>query len=341
MSSCASRWLVVLALSSQVGSLGCKKETGDGFEPLAFDDDGAKKRPSETKKKVASAEPRPTSEPTPRRSVTNDPINRFDGAFLKTRASTILAELVAALPELQRRQMKPVPLGFDERPGEVNAFAACIKGRAVMVMTGGIMEIQAQMARARAHDEHFGTHKLDDYAALVAKQQRQGRPVPRPPASFYESEKDQDATKVARQHQLLDEGLAFVLGHELAHHYLSHTGCVGLDASALTPADVARAVTVKVPAFNQANELASDLYGIQNALGAGRTKTPTWKEDGALLTLRFFLEVRRAHGGDVLFSFQSTHPHPEVRRPVVVQAAETWRRTGGRALPVLELPKLR
>lgn len=328
----------------------CKKDEDDGFEPVDFSGGDETKSKKKTKKadpeptpdpEPPTPDPKPAPTPAPRRPVTDDPINRHDTSYLRQRAQVVLADLVAALPEPQRSQMRPIPLGFDNRPGEVNAFAACVKGRAFMVMTDGLMEIQAQMARARAHDERFGTEKLDAYAALVARGQRRGQAVPRPPSSFYETAKDQDANKVARQRHLLDEGLAFVLGHELAHHYLSHTGCVGTDATALTPADIARAVTIKVPAFNQANELASDLYGIQNVLAAGRPKRPAWREDGALLTLRFFLEVRRAHGGGVLFDFESTHPHPDVRRPVVTQAAETWRRTGGQALPVLKLPKLR
>lgn len=338
---------MVLALLGPLGTSACNKEEEDDFEPVEFSDRGETKS-KKKRKKAPDPEPEPDAPPesspppapVPRR-VTNDPINRYDKGYLRGRAQSVLKDLVAALPEPQRSQMRPIPLGFDDRPGEVNAFAACVKGRAFMVMTDGLMEIQAQMARAQAHDERFGGNKLDAYAAFVAKGQRKGQPVPRPPSSFYETSKDQDGTKVARQRHLLDEGLAFVLGHELAHHYLSHTGCVGTDATALTPADLARAVSVKVPAFNQANELASDLYGIQNVLGAGSGKQPAWREDGALLTLRFFLEVRRAHGGNVLFSFQSTHPHPDVRRPVVTRAAETWRKTGGQALPVLQLPKLR
>jgi len=337
---------MVLALLGPVGVSACSKKEDDEFEPVEFGD-GDETEPEKKSRGKAKPDPQPqpgpdpSPAPAPSKPVTNDPINRYDQGYLRARAQAVLKRLVAALSEPQRSQMRPIPLGFDGRPGEVNAFAACVKGRAFMVMTDGLMEIQAQMARAQAHDERFGTGKLDAYAAFVAKGQRKGRAVPRPPPSFYDAAKDQDGRKVARQRHLLDEGLAFVLGHELAHHYLSHTGCVGTDATALTPADVARAVTIKVPAFNQANELASDLYGIQNVLAAGRSEQPAWREDGALLTLRFFLEVRRVHGGDVLFSFQSTHPHPNVRRPVVTQAAETWRRTGGQALPVLKLPKLR
>jgi predicted Zn-dependent protease len=94
-----------------------------------------------------------------------------------------------------------------------------------------------------------------------------------------------------------------------------------------------------VPLFNQPNELASDVYGIQNVLQAGKDGQG-WKEDGALLMLRAFrARTRQSLQDSLVFGFERTHPHPDLRIPVVEQTARTWRLSGGRSLP--KLPNVR
>src|SRR4029453_11284366 len=94
--------------------------------------------------------------------------------------------------------------------------------------------------------------------------------------------------KVERQHILFEEELAFVLGHELAHHHLGHLPCTGKPGP-LGSADLARVLSSQVPIFNQPNEAAADLAGTTNLLDAGsRRSGARWNEEGALLTMRFF-----------------------------------------------------
>lgn len=263
-----------------------------------------------------------------------DPVTTAELGYLRARAQAVLQRLVGALEPKQRGEVQGIPLGFDPTAGEVNAFAACRKSKGpLMVISDDLMRIQAGVARAEAYDEVFGTTRKTAYFELVRTQRSPVRAVPTVPAGFYEPAKDADGRKVARQRQLFDEELAFVLGHELAHHYLSHTGCVGGDASATTPADLARALATKAPVFNQPNEAASDIYGTHNAMTAGFT------ERGGLLTLELFLSLRGG-GGGLRFSFEDSHPDPSVRIPIVKQAAATFRSTGGRPLPVLTLPRL-
>jgi predicted Zn-dependent protease len=98
----------------------------------------------------------------------------------------------------------------------------------------------------------------------------------------------------------------------------------------VTSADLGRLLTRRAPLFNQPNELASDVYGTENALRAG------YHEEGALLMLRFFRARTRQSLSDALvFGFERTHPHPDVRIPAVEQTARTWRLSGGRSLPKL------
>jgi hypothetical protein len=338
------------ALGLLTALAGCDKEEEDDWEPITFGNQGratskpARKptRPTEPRATTRPAPPPPPRQPT-LPAVNDDPINRHSSSFSRRRAKKVLAELVAALPSTQRAQLRNVPLAFDATPGLVNAFAGCSRARgAFMAITDGIMEVQAQMARAKANDEVFGTNKFDAYVQLLARKARPKRRLPRPPRSFYDRSQDTDGRKVKRQHELFDEQLAWVLGHELAHHYLSHTGCIGNDASDLTPADFGRALKRKIPAFNQPNEAAADLYGTQNALNAGKARSGhKWSENGAMLTLRFFLALRQRSGSGELFTFEMTHPHPNIRMPVVQQAADSWRSSGGASLPVIPLPTLR
>jgi hypothetical protein len=262
-----------------------------------------------------------------------DPINNVDFVFLRAEASGILAELVAALPPLQQGRVANIPLVVDSTPGEVNAFAACTEtGRAAMAVTDGLFDIQAHLARARAHDELAGTRKVDEYIAFIARHQRPKAPVVRPPAGFFDPAIDVNPQKLVRQRQVLDEEIAFVLGHELAHHYLGHLPCTG--AGDLPVQEVGRLLSSAVPLFNQPNEIAADMSGLNDALTAGARRTGyKFTETGALLTLQFFGGIDQLTPADIIFGFERSHPPPALRVPIVQQTANAWRGTGGRGLP--------
>lgn len=261
-----------------------------------------------------------------------DPINNIDLVFLRNQGAQILRELVAALPPLQQGRVANIPLVVDSTIGEVNAFATCTReGRAAMAVTDGLLEIQSQLARSRAHDELAGTRKVDEYIQLIARGQRPNQPIVRPAAGFFDARVDLDPRKLARQRDVLDEQIAFVLGHELAHHYLSHLPCTG--AGSLAPAEIARVLSDTVPIFNQPNELAADISGTNNALTAGaRRQGYRFTEGGALITMQFFSGLDQFSPID-LFDFERSHPAPAVRLPVIQQTAAAWRTTGGRGLP--------
>ncbi len=277
----------------------------------------------------------PTTPPAqpPGPPVYNDPLNTLNIPFMRQRAQQVIGELKAALPANYRSMVQSVPLIVDNKVGEVNAFAACINGKALMAISDGLLEIQAQMARATATDEIFRTGKFNQYLQFIAKNQRAKQPIVRPAAGFFDPAHDADSRKVRRQHELFDEELAFVLGHELAHHYLKHTGCAGPQASVITPADIGRVLSNAVPGFNQFNETASDTNGTNNLLTAGSKRQGyKWTEGGAMLTLNFFLALKKITPAEsILFAFELSHPHPVFRIPIVQSAAANWRRSGGTA----------
>lgn len=264
-------------------------------------------------------------------SVTNDPINALNRGWLRQSAQSILVELTRALPDVARGRVEGIPLAVDDTPGDVNAFAACSDGRSLMAVTDGLLEIMAWLAMAKAHDELFGTTKTDEYIGFIAQNLAPGRDIPRP-SGFFAAAAQNDGRKVQRQHVLFEEELAFVLGHELAHHHLGHLPCTGRSGP-LGSAELARVLSSQVPLFNQPNEAAADLAGTTNVLDSGaRRSGARWSEEGALLTMRFFAGLEGRF--NLLLAFQAAHPPPQFRIPLIQQSANYWRRNGGVGIPV-------
>jgi hypothetical protein len=159
--------------------------------------------------------------------------------------------------------------------------------------------------------------------------------VVRPPIGFVDPLQHIDGRKVARQHQLFDEQVAFVLGHELGHHHLGHLGCTAPGGTGATAAQLGRLLSRALPAFNQPNEIAADIAGTNNTLDAGKRRTQGHRltEGGAMLTLDFFAGLDRFTPSTVVFNFERSHPHPLLRKPIVAQTANNWRNTGGVGFP--------
>lgn len=282
--------------------------------------------------------PTPADQP-PMGPQPNDPINNVDVTWLRAEAGSIMGELMAALPASYQQKVKNIPFFADPTVGEVNAFAACDdQGQPLMAITDGLLEVQAHIAQFKATDEAFGTNKLDQYLTLLANQQQPGKPVVRPQPGFTDPAQHVDGRKVQRQHQLFEEQVAFVLGHELGHHYLGHTGCATgstTGSRGVSPADLARLASNVIPLANQPNELASDAAGTNNLLSAGARRTGyKWTEAGALLTLDFFARLDQLTPISILFSFERTHPMPQIRRPLVQATANSWRASGGQGIQI-------
>jgi hypothetical protein len=271
----------------------------------------------------------PPGQPPPGPPVAYDPINADDIFFLRGRAQALLQELVAALPPDRKQRVSGIPLVVDDAVGEVNAFAACTKGgKALMAISDGLLDIEGHLAQTKATDEVFGTRKTDEYIAFIAKNQRPKQPIVHPSQDFIPPAYQTDARKVRRQHELLDEQIAFVLGHELAHHYLGHLPCTA--GGNVTAAEISHVLSGALPIFNQPNELASDWNGTENLLTAGKNRVGyKLTEGGGLLTMRFFAGLDQLSPVDILFGFERSHPPPQIRVPTIQQAAANWRSSGG------------
>ncbi len=275
--------------------------------------------------------PAPVPPVTDQPPVTQDPINQLELGFLRGRAQALLTELVAALPGAQQQRVTGIPLVVDDTVGEVNAFAACTKtGKAAMAISDGLLEVMATLAQTEATDQLFGTRLTDAYIALLAQHQRPGAPIVRPAAGFFNPAQQVDARKVTRQHQLFDEEAGFVLGHELAHHYLGHLPCTAGNTIGL--GEIGALLSQAVPLFNQPNEIAADVGGVNNLLATGARRADYHlTEGGGLLTMRFFGGLDQLTPATILFGFERSHPPPALRTPIIQQTANTWRLTGGRS----------
>lgn len=261
-----------------------------------------------------------------------DPIAAGSLQFLNNRSTQVVAELIANLDATTQGRVRNIPIVYDPNPSEVNAYASCTQsGKSAVTVTNGLELVAAHLAEAQAVDDVFGTRHVDDYIKFVAQYQKEGQPVLVPPANFYTQAQLADARKQSREQQVFDEEVAFVLGHELAHHYLNHLPCTSI--LPLDAAEIGQVVTSAVPMFNQPYETAADVAGINNVLRTGAQRQGYhFTEGGALLTIRFFAGLDQASPIDI-FTFERTHPPPSVREPVIRSAAQVFKTTAGFHLP--------
>jgi hypothetical protein len=258
-----------------------------------------------------------------------DPIAAADMRWLRGRSTSLMQELVAVLPDDAKRRVQSVPLVVDDTPGEVNAFAACVKGGPILSVSDGLLDIAAHLSAARANDDVFHTQKVNDYIAFLARYQKPHQPIPEPPSGFFDPRQASDPARVQREQAVLDEVLGFVIGHELGHHRLGHLPCTGAPGP-FGLGEVARDLSGSVPIFNQPNELAADAAGTNNLLIMGARRSGYHlTEAGGLLIMQFFASVDQMSPEDILFSFDRTHPPPQVRVPVIQQTANFYRISGG------------
>lgn len=282
-----------------------------------------------------SNQPHARSEPPARGSLPPAPAGSFDTqghltrAFIENRATLVHGSLVSALGQQEKAQAQPIPFRIARDESEPNAAAGCTKSsnQAVMLITSAMLTLAAGISEAKAYDELSNTNTVDSYVNSVISQVRAKQPITAPSSSLFTGPNVLDQHKLSRQVHLFDQQVAFILGHELAHHYRGHTGCVtGRSASQVEVDDASRILARTVPLFSQPREVEADMWGIVNVLEAGALQsTGSWNEEGALLNLQFFASLRQRGGSNLAMLFFSTHPAPQFRIPIVRQTARQWR----------------
>jgi hypothetical protein len=284
-------------------------------------------------------------EPPARGSLAPAPPGSYDAnghmtrAFLEQEARDIHQALLAALDSRENEQTRSIPFEVVDEASEPNAAAACTRASrtALMMITSAMLELAAGIAETKAYDEVAGTDTYDQYVTTVIDQVRNERPVEGPSPSLHSAPHSTDPHKLARQRHLFDQQVAFIVGHELAHHYRGHTNCVSGRTDAEVQRDeLAQILAHTVPPFSQPREVEADMWGVTNVMEAGRTRTGgTWTHEGALINLDFFRRLSDRGGNELLLAFLSTHPPAFIRIPIVRSTGQQWR-TGWRppAMPV-------
>ena len=240
----------------------------------------------------------------------------------------VLDELIRNLGVEDQKKVTGIPLKFQTDPNELNAYAGCEAGSPYMAATQGILDAIDGMAQTKSTDELYGTKTYDAYVAAVTPKLNSSSggsaaiPLGTIPLAYLA-----DPRRLSRAHELFDDIVAFTFGHELAHHYLGHTGC----ANGATQLQQGLAVlghlgTQLVPVFNQPNELAADNVGLFNVLDTGRARRPQfeWSEKGGLILLDFFDRLERAAGGSPLVAFLHSHPASRDRITWITSFAASW-----------------
>ncbi len=285
----------------------------------------------------------PTSTPSPSPTTTTPPaptataeaprplLSPLVGAEARrAEVRAVLAELVAQLTPAQSAKVKTIPLVFDTDPNEVNAFAGCQKGAPYLAATEGFLLAVDAVAQTRATDELFGSKTYDAYTAAVpARLAKKTGGGPALPAGSIPAAQADDPRRLSRAREIFDDVVAFAFGHELAHHYLGHTGCAQGQAATPgpNPAVLGQLATTVVPWLNQPTEIAADTAGCFNTLNAGKARRPAyaWSEQGGLWLFDFFGRLESNAPLLVMVGFLSTHPDSRLRAPIIKAAASAWR----------------
>lgn len=285
-------------------------------------------------------------EPPARGSLGPPPPGSFDPAghlmrpFMEQEATRIHQALVAALPQHEQEQTRDIPFEIIAEDREPNAAAGCTRSTRspLMMITTAMLVLAGGISEAKAYDELAGTTTYDQYVTAVIDQVRNQQPVQPINPSLHTAPHATDQHKLARQVHLFQQQVAFIIGHELAHHYRGHTNCVGGRTDEEQRRDEAAQILAHtVPPFSQPREIEADMWGVTNVLEAGRTRPAgQWNQEGALVNLDFFRQLADEGGPQIVLVFLSTHPPSLVRIPIVRSTAQQWE--PGQRPPTMPLP---
>ncbi len=165
-------------------------------------------------------------------------------------------------------------------------------GDAVVVLSDAMLRLAADVARAGAVDEKTGTRHVEDYSAFLARVQLPGRKLLPPPPGFYLGSESARGAPV--EDDRLHEGVAFLVGHELARLRAGDVVCPKPTATREGGDD-----TWTVDEHKRAMREAGRVFqmgGVQSLRDDEATKrmiTSGRGTHGALALLRFFEQYER------------------------------------------------
>ena len=199
-------------------------------------------------------------------------------------ASSELAELLASLDESQSHAFRGSYIAVDENRTDVAALPACDDdGDYVVVLSRGMLELLEYVAYADASDRLRGTHLVEAYGALLARDQRQGaRPLPPPAAESSNSGSTSTAPLDAAVHTRVQDALAWLIADELAHAALGSVVCphptITREHGDSTWTAEERATALAMAPSRMANIAAADAWATSQLDHRGRSRSAvvTW-----------------------------------------------------------------
>ena len=312
--------LLMLALSGLVAAAFAPPAKAQGISiPTTF--------PTTFPTSIPSIPGMPTSLPTLPNMSPAPILQPLTTAAMHSEVRSLLDELIAHLASPQAARVKGIPLKLDPSKTDINAFAGCdAQGKPFLAGTEGLLYAIFAVAETKACDEIDGAQSYEAYMTSVVPVLTAQTPgSPELPPNVLPAQCVIDPRVLSRARENFDEMAAFTFAHELAHHYLGHTGCA-INDSPFTQglATVEHLSQSLVPAMNQPNEIAADSAGLYNVMDTGRARMPRyqWTERGALMELDFFA---RLEGNGVTMSFSRAHPPSTTREGWVRTTATTWR----------------
>lgn len=216
----------------------------------------------------------------PRRAAADEVAPELERADLRVRAAAELRRLVVRLPSIEQRRLTGVYVAFDPDAADPNAQVACDDdGDYVVVVSDAMLRLASHVAHAS--DD---SHKIEDYAAFLARTQLPGRRLLPPPPGFF----DPRSTSEAEAEERLLDVLSFVVARELVRVRAGDLVCPRPTATREAGDDVwtpAEAKAATVIATRLYPSVARDAEATARVLDAGRS------ERGARALERFFTEL--------------------------------------------------
>jgi hypothetical protein len=245
-------------------------------------------------------------------------------------ATDELRALVGRLPPEARRRLTGIYVAFDTSLTDVGSLAACDDdGDYVVVISDALLGVADFVAQAKATDEVFWTHKLDEYAAFLAESQQSGTRALPPPPGFFDAAQTHAARKMDLESARFREIVAGIVAHELAHLLQGDLVCPNPTAThergddEWTREERDHAFTVAEKLYTLPRVLAADSAGIERLLDSGLT------EEGNLAWLstqdRIERMARERADRPAPSTYLRLHEACGVRAEVVRAAANHWR----------------
>ena len=213
----------------------------------------------------------------PRRATGDEVAPELERADLRVRAQAELRRLVARLGPTEQRRLTGVYVAVDPDAADPSAQVACDDdGDYVVVVSDAMLRLASHVARAC--DD---THKIEDYAAFLARTQLPGRRLLPPPPGFFDA-------PVAGAEDRLADVLSFVIARELVRLRAGDLVCPRPTATreagddVWTPAEAKAAAAIANRLYPGA---VRDAEATTRVVDAGRT------DRGASALERFFVEL--------------------------------------------------